>query len=291
MEKLIITVTVDSTASYPANPYCPPVEQVEKVAEQYVGAVKAGASIAHHHGVHRLEEAIQEDGRKLSRIDFDGWKRLTELIRQQCDVLMQFGIASARQEEKFRLMDLKPEMMSICCNAHDEYFQPDPSTPANEIYSVHPHSELRAYAKKAREKGVKLELESFHTGAFLNIQKLVRDGLLDTPIWTTLFLGWPGGSWTPPTAKALNYLLDYLPEGANWSLSVMDPEHQWPMLAHAIARGGNVRVGWEDNPYLSKGVYAKTNAELVERVVQIAEGIGREIATPAEARKIVGLEH
>ncbi len=103
MKKLIITVTVDSTASYPNNPYCPPLEQVEEIAGEYVRAVEAGASIVHHHGIHKLEDAIQEDGRKLSRTDFDGWKRVTELIRKQCDAIIQFGIASARQEEKVRL--------------------------------------------------------------------------------------------------------------------------------------------------------------------------------------------
>ena len=85
MEKLIITVTVDSSMSYPGNPHMPPIEDVEAVSSQYVDAVRAGASIVHHHGVHYLENEIQPDGRRLSRIDFEGWKNLTELIRAECD--------------------------------------------------------------------------------------------------------------------------------------------------------------------------------------------------------------
>ena len=80
----------------------------------------AGASIVHHHGIHYLEHEMQADGRRLSRIDFDGWKVLTEKIRDACDPIVQFGIASARLEEKFRLMELHPEMMSYAFNVHDE---------------------------------------------------------------------------------------------------------------------------------------------------------------------------
>lgn len=289
MNKLIITVTVDSTMSYPNNPYCPPTEDVERVAQQYVDAIGAGASIAHIHGVHTLDPEIQPDGRRLSRIDFEGWKRLMGLIREKTDAIMQFGIASARQEEKVHLMELKPDMMAICCNAHDEYFQPDPTFPAREINAIHPVAEIEGYAKFGREHGVKLELEAFHTGAFWNINRLVDRKLVDFPLWISLFLGWPGGTWTPPTPKALLYLLDYLPERANWNLSVMHPPTAWQLLSLAISLGGNVRVGWEDNPYISEGAFADQNATLVEKVVKIANGLGREVATPREARHIIGI--
>src|SRR5256885_15193073 len=80
MDKLIITVTVDSSMSYPRNPYCPPPSEIERVAEEYVRSVEAGASIVHMHGVHKLEDEIQPDGRKLSRVDVGGWKRMKDLI-------------------------------------------------------------------------------------------------------------------------------------------------------------------------------------------------------------------
>jgi 3-keto-5-aminohexanoate cleavage enzyme len=105
----------------------------------------------------------------------------------------------------------------------------------------------------------------------------------------TLFLGWPGGAWTPPTHKSLLYLLDHLPANVNWNLSVMDPTTQWKLLSAAIALGGHVRVGWEDNPFLPDGTPARTNAELVEVIVRIAREMGREIADVQEAREIVGV--
>jgi 3-keto-5-aminohexanoate cleavage enzyme len=291
MDKLIITVTVDSTMSYPGNRLCPPTEDTDAVATEYVRAVNAGASIVHIHGVHTLEHDIQPDGRRLSRTNFEGWRALHEKIKARCDPVMQFGIASARFDEKVRLMDLKPDMMSIAFNAHDEFFQPDPAYPANEMYASHPRDELVGYSSKALEKGVKVEVESFHTGAFFNMEFVAQQGLLPEPIWTTLFLGWRGGCWTPPTPKALIYLVDHLPSNRtiNWNTSVMDPATQWQILTLAVMMGGHVRVGWEDNPYLEDGTLAETNALLVEKIVRIARELGREVATPAEARQIIGL--
>lgn len=291
MDKLIITVTVDSSMSYPGNPLCPPPEDIDAVAAEYIRAIDAGASIAHIHGVHTLEREIQPDGRRLSQVNFEGWKAMQEKILSQRDVVMQFGIASARYEEKVRLMDLKPDMMAIAFNAHDEYFRPDMKYPPNEMYASHPRDELEAYCRAALEKGVKVEVESFHTGAFWNMEFIARQGLLPDPIWTTLFLGWPGGCWTPPTSKALLFLLDHLPaeRKINWNVSVMDPATQWANLTRAVTAGGHVRVGWEDNPYLEDGTLAETNALLVEKMVRIAREFGREVATPAETREIIGI--
>jgi 3-keto-5-aminohexanoate cleavage enzyme len=291
MDKLIITVTVDSTMSYPGNPLCPPTENTAAVAQEYIRSVNAGASIVHIHGVHTLEHEIQADGRRLSRTNFEGWKDLQEKIKAGCDPIVQFGIASARFEEKVRLMDLHPDMMSIAFNAHDEFFQPDPAYPANEMYASHPRDELEGYSRAAMEKGVKVEVESFHPGAFWNMEFVARQGLLPEPIYTTLFLGWPGGCWTPPTPKALIYMVDHLPKdrAINWNTSVMDPPTQWQILTQAIIMGGHVRVGWEDNPYLEDGSLAQTNALLVEKIVRIARELGREVATPAEARRIIGI--
>jgi 3-keto-5-aminohexanoate cleavage enzyme len=289
MDKLIITVTCDSSMSYPGNPYMPPIEDVEPMARQYIDAVNAGASLVHHHGVHYLEPEIQSDGRKLSKTDFDGWRRLTELIRAEVDPIVQFGIASARLEEKVRLMTLQPEMMSYAFNAHDEYFQPDPAYPANEMYALHPRDELESFCRSALEHDVKPEVESFYTGAFWNLEFIRRKGLLRDPVWTTLFLGWQGGAWTPPTHESLLYLVHHLPPRVNWNVSVMDAETQWRILPLAIGMGGHVRVGWEDNPYLPNGEVARHNAQLVEAIVRVAREMGREVATPDEARAIVGL--
>jgi 3-keto-5-aminohexanoate cleavage enzyme len=82
----------------------------------------------------------------------------------------------------------------------------------------------------------------------------------------------------------------HVPAGVNWTLSVMDPATQWLLMPVAIALGGHVRVGWEDNPYMPDGSLSKTNAEQVEVAVQMAKVAGREVATAAEAREIMGLD-
>jgi 3-keto-5-aminohexanoate cleavage enzyme len=289
MDTVVITVTVDCSMSYPGFAGMPPIEDVPAVAQEYIRSIDAGASLVHHHGVHHLEDSIQEDGRRLSRIDLDGWRDLTDRIRAERDPIVQFGIASARIEEKVALMGLKPEMMSYAFNVHDEYFRPDESLPANEQYAIHPRSELEEFCRAAQLHGVKPEIESFYTGAFWNLEYIRKQALLDEPIWTTLFLGWPGGAWTPPTPDSLLYLVAHLPEGVNWNCSVMNPEMQWRILALALSIGGHVRVGWEDNPYLPDGSPSRSNAELVDAIVKIARLMGREPASPAQAREIVGL--
>ena len=303
MNKLIITVTCDTTLTYPHNPHGPRPDNPKGLADEYVRAINEGASICHMHGSYTSDPIIQPDGRQLQIPIVEGWREITERIRATGPAIVQFGLASIRFEHKLEMWRmLRPDMSSINFNSHDEYFQPDPNyPPAGYCYSIHPISELREYSRLAKENGVKLEIECFNTGAFWAIEK-VRAGefwvngkredepsLLADPLWVTLFLGWPGQSWTPPTAKGLQFLVDHLPARTNWSMSCMTPSVYWSVIAHAIAMGGNIRIGMEDCPYIEPGVYAKNNAELIEKAVRIAHEIGRDIASPEEARVMTGL--
>lgn len=303
LDKLVITVTTDSTGSYPKNPYLVPCTDSKGVAEEYIRAISAGASVVHTHGAYTHDPVIQPDGRKLSIPDLDGWREITETIRTASKAIIQFGMASVRLEQKIELWEtLRPDMSSINFNSHDEYFEPYPDAPPFSVYSVHPIPELRQYCSLAKEYGVKLEIECFNTGAFWAIGKIrsgkfwSNDGkpeyepdLLADPVWATLFFGWDGQSWTPPSARALQFMADNLPPNVNWSMSCMDPPNYWAMVAHTIAIGGHVRIGMEDCPYVEEGVYAKTNAVLVEKAVRISREIGREIASPDESREIIDL--
>jgi 3-keto-5-aminohexanoate cleavage enzyme len=291
MDKLIITAACDSRVSYPANHHCLPStrENAVPIADEYVRCLEAGASIAHLHGVRALETQIQEDGKKLSRLDVAGWEEMTLSIRERADGIIQYGIAGARLQDRIPLMELGPDMMSVAFNSHDEYFQPDPAYPPNAIYSLHPLEELRDYGRVTAEHDVKIEVESFHSGALWNLRRLQDEGLLPGPVWTTLFIDWDGGSWTPPEERALQFMVDSLPPGVNWNVSVMSPQRHWNILAMAIGLGGHIRVGYEDNPYLTPGQLADSNARLVEKAVHLATLLGRDIASPDEAREIIGL--
>lgn len=289
MDKLVITVTCDSTMSYPHNPNNPTPHGLEAVADEYVRSVNAGASICHLHGPYTVDEKIRPDGTKLSDLDIPGWQRLRDLIEAKCKPVIQYGIANGRFPQRKELMKQSPDMMSICFNAHDECFDNEPGYPPVELYGLHNRDELTEYCKVTTEHGVKPEVEAFHYGGVWNAQRLVDQGLLATPVWTTFFLGWKGGCWTPPTPKALMFMHDHKPDKFNYSVSVMDPPTHWQVLTTSVLLGGHVRVGMEDSPFLSAGQYARSNAELVEKIVRIARELGREVASPEEARAITGL--
>jgi 3-keto-5-aminohexanoate cleavage enzyme len=291
MNKLIITVTCDSTMAYPSNPHNPTPKGYDEVAKEYIRSVNAGASICHLHGPYTIDEEIQADGTRLSDLDIPGWGKLKDDITSEVDCVIQYGIANGRfPQRKELLLAQSPDMVSVCFNPHDECFDYEPGCTPVELYGLHNRPELEDYVKFCPGAGVKIECECFHMGGVWNALRMHEKLGLRKPIWITYFLGWRGGCWTPPTLKAMQYMADHLPEGFNFNTSVMDPEHQWRILTMAIMLGGHVRVGMEDNPYLKPGEYARSNAELVEKIARISRELGREIASPEEARQIISLE-
>ena len=158
------------------------------------------------------------------------------------------------------------------------------------LFGLHDREELKEYCKVTNEIGVKIEVEAFHYGGVWNAMRMKEQGLLKGPVWVTFFLGWKGGCWTPPTPKAMVYMADHCPKDFIWNTSVMDPVESWKVLSTAISLGGHVRVGMEDNPFITAGEYAKSNAQLVEKIIKISRDIGREVATPEEARKMISLK-
>ena len=288
MDKLIITVTVDSRLTWPNTPHCPVSTDTKAVAQEYIRSVEAGAAIVHTHGSYEKDPTVP-DGRRLIK---EGWLDIVERIRSQCHPVIQAGLAGRGIKEKSELWDLiRADMNSTAFNAHDEYFHPDPAYPPRELLKLHPIAELKEYARAANEHGVKLEIEAFHTGAFWHIHNLRKEpGILPDPLWITLFIGWPGGSWTPPTSAALQNLVAHLPARANWNMSCMAPEQYWGLIGLTIVLGGHIRIGMEDCPYLEDGTLYKSNAQAVEKAVRMAREMGRQIASPEEARNIIGLK-
>jgi 3-keto-5-aminohexanoate cleavage enzyme len=288
LDKLIITVTCDSTMSYPSNPSNPTPKGWDAVADEYVRSVGAGAAICHLHGPYTVDSQIQADGTKLSDLQIPGWGRLRDSILGRCDTVIQYGIANGRFPQRKDLMRThKPDMISVCFNAHDECFNYEPGKEPVELYGLHNRVELAEYVKVTKELGVKMEIEAFHYGGVWNALRMIETENMDPSVWVTFFLGWRGGCWTPPTVKALVYMQDHLPAGFTYNTSVMDPENAWTILTAAVMMGGHVRVGMEDNPFLTPGEYARSNAELVEKIVRIAREVGRDIATPDEARAVL----
>jgi uncharacterized protein (DUF849 family) len=138
------------------------------------------------------------------------------------------------------------------------------------------------------DAGAAIVGETYTTGGAWTLDLLVREGVLPPPPRATIVLGKPGGTWSPPTIDALELRVRSLPPGTVWSVAVCDPDAAWRILPTAIAHGGHVRVGWEDNPYLPSGEVAGSNGELVALVADTARRLGRPLATPARARRILG---
>ncbi len=145
---------------------------------------------------------------------------------------------------------------------------------------------LETAAKRMNEFGVKPELEIFDLGMIIHCLRMRDQGFLNAPFHFQFVLGTPHGS--PATPRVLSHMLDLLPENSTWSIIGIGRAHL-PMAMLGLILDGHIRVGLEDNIYYKRGELATSNAQLVERIVRIANEYGRDVATPDEARMILGL--
>lgn len=233
-------------------------------------ARSAGASIVHLH----VRDA---DGKPTQ--DPLVFREAMGLIAERCDVIIQIstgGAVGTPPEERLSPLDLGPEMATLTCgtvNFGDGVFENPPWL-------------IEALARRMRELDIKPELEVFDAGMIDTALRLARRGLVTWPLYFDFVMGVPGG--IPGTIGNLLYLSSQLPAGALWQVAGIG-RTELPLGIVAIVAGGHVRVGFEDNVYYSKGVLAESNAQLVERMARIAAEAGREVATPADARRILGI--
>ena len=259
--KLIITVTANPSWVYPETKNHPTTP--EEIADEAYRSFKAGASIAHIHAPGTQIETMKR-------------------IRDKCDMIVQVGLSGESLESRRPILEHRPDMLSIILTHHDEQF-------TKEAFNVlHLKSELEEYSRLCLKFGVKPEFEVWHTGAVWNLRYLEKKKLVEKPYFLSIFFGWPGGSWSPPTVDELEHRVKYLPEGSLYTTSVMD-KAQKDLLLATIRMGGHVRVGTEDYPFLEDGSLARNNAELVTEVARVARENGREIASPDEARRMIGM--
>ena len=261
--KLIITATLANAWMYPEAKNYP--ETPQEMIDSAVKCWENGASIIHIHLPQRKHSQV------------------IQAIRDRCDVIIQGGMSSHPIEEREELFGAHPDMISIILNHHDECF------PQVEVNRLHTRAELEEYAKKCRKYNIKPEFEVWHYGSIWNLNHLIEKKLLAPPHFLTQFFGWPGGTWSPPTPEEFFHRFKYLPPDCINSVSVMSPA-QDIILPLAIAMGHNVRVGTEDYPYLKKDVLAKGPSELVKKIATVSELMGRGIAVPQEARRMLGIK-
>lgn len=268
MNPLVITCApVGAEVRPDQTPYLP---YTPKLLGETARAVRdAGGSIIHVH-------CRNDDGTNTHSVE--RFREAYAAIRANSDLIVQFSTGGAigmTPEERAGVLELRPEMATLTCgsvNFGDDIFE--------NSFPI-----MRKLLKKMNEFGVRPELEIFDKGHIANARKLARERLLSFPQHVDLVLGVPGG--LDATVSNLADLVDDLPEGCTWSVAGIGRQ-QLPMAMTAIAMGGHVRVGLEDNLHYSRGRLAR-NEELVARVARIAAEVGRPVATPDQARKLLGL--
>jgi 3-keto-5-aminohexanoate cleavage enzyme len=269
VNKLIITAAlVGAEVTREDTPYLPVTP--EEIGEAAAEAREAGASVAHIH---------VRDGQGNPSQDRELYRQTIEEIRKRTDIIIQVstgGAVGMSSEERLQPLSLRPEMASFTTGTVNFGADVFMNTP----------EQLELFAREFERFGVHPEFEIFEVGMVANAMRLLKKGFFkDKHLHFDFVMGVPGG--IPATADNLLHLVRQLPPGATWTVAGVG-RHQLPMAALGVVLGGHVRVGLEDNIYYRKGELA-TNARLVERVVRIARELEREVATPDEARKMLGL--
>jgi 3-keto-5-aminohexanoate cleavage enzyme len=271
MDKLIITAAIcgaEVTKEHnPSVPYT--VEEIGREAEL---AYKAGASIIHLH-------VRYDDGTPTQ--DKERFKLCMEEIKRRCpDVIIQpstGGAVGMSIEERLQPLQLIPEMATLDCGTCN--FGGD------DIF-VNTENMIKAFGKRMLEFGIKPEVEVFDKGMIDMAIRLEKKGYIKSPMHFNFVMGVNGGISAEP--RDFTFMKDSIPYGSTFTVSGIG-RNEFSMAVLSIIAGGHVRVGFEDNVYISRGVIAKSNGQLVEKVARLAKELGREIATPAEAREILGL--
>ncbi len=274
MEKLIITAAIcGAEVTKDHNPNVP--YTIKEIGEQAESAYNAGASIIHLH-------VREDDGTPTQRKE--RFQECIEEIRSKCpDVIIlptTGGAVGMSKEERLQPIYLEPppEMATLDCGTMN--------FGKNEIF-VNTEDMIKYFAKEMYQRNIKPEFECFDKGMVDTAIRLRDEGILKEPMHFNLVLGVRGG--INATARDLLYLVESLPSNSTYTVTGIG-RFEFPIATIAIVIGGHVRVGFEDNVYISKGKLAESNGQLVEKVVRISEELGRKIATPVEARKILNLE-
>lgn len=270
MEKLIITVALNGAevtrAQNPHIPYTP-----EELAEDAARCREAGAAMVHVHG--RLPDGTPTQ-------DAAVYEEIIEAIRARTDVIVQVstgGAVGMTAEERVAPVTLRPEMATLTTGTVNF---------GNDVFYNSPDI-IETFARTMRQYGVVPEIEAFDVGHIDNALALVKREILSLPLHFDFVMGVPGG--IAPTIRNLVHMAESLPPGCTWSVAGIG-RAELPLATAAIVMGGHVRVGLEDNIYYSRGVKA-TNEMLVARIVRLARELGREVATPEEARRILRINH
>jgi 3-keto-5-aminohexanoate cleavage enzyme len=267
MDELIICV-----APYPGE------KQEEKfpgkmdVADEVIRSCFAGASIAHLH--------VRDDN-GLQTTDLELFQRDLNKIRRACSIIVEGSTGGAPEHTlqerclSFRVPGIELGSLNLgSINMYDGVYQ-------------NPVAHMQYYARELKTRGIKPFLCIFDLSHFLNVGSLEEGGFIAPPHLYNLVMDVPG--CLPYSEKVLSILLDFIPKGSPWFLTRHHAKG-WGGFRAALERGGHVRVGYEDGPFLASGKRADSNVELVDEVAKAAQTLGRQVVGPDRAREILGLK-
>jgi uncharacterized protein (DUF849 family) len=304
MEKLIITAAITGNITLPVQtPYLP--LSTQQIIDDAVRAANAGAASVHIHG--------RDPKTARPTTDPAVYREIAEGIKARSDVIVCIttgGVATMTPAERAQVVPaLKPElatfnMGSINFSIHpiiDRYKDEDYKYPwekewadsTRDFIFRNTFGDIEKLTGIMKENNTKPEYELYDVGHIYNTSFLIRKKIIETPVWLQFVTGILGGIGSGiEDIMHMKYTADKLIGSENYKWSVIGCGYpaEFNLAALSIMLGGHVRVGMEDNIFIEKGVLAKSNAELVEKAVRIARELGRPIATPDEARKILGLK-
>jgi 3-keto-5-aminohexanoate cleavage enzyme len=281
VDECIITCALSGVAANreqcPAIPYTP-----EEYAAEAKRAFDSGAAVVHIH-------ARYPDGSPSYRVE--EYRAITNAILAEApDIIINYStgaIGIPMEERVHHITGLKPELGALNMGSmnYAKYSSKRKSFVFDFVFA-NPFSDITYLLEQMNSVEVKPECECFDTGHIGNVTPLIDMGLIEPPIQFSLILGVLGGA--APTASNLAHMASILPDPHTWEVIGISRE-QWKLVSAAVALGGNVRVGLEDNFYVPSGQMASSNGELVGAAAEIVELAGRKVATPSQARKLLSL--
>jgi 3-keto-5-aminohexanoate cleavage enzyme len=272
-----LTGALTTREQCPAIPYTP-----EEIAAEAAAARDAGAAVAHVH-------ARTENGRPT--FDTETYQEIHDAVRERTDIVLNVstGAIDTPLEDRIEYVrEVQPDVAALNMGSmnYAKYSERREDFVFDVVFE-NPFHEIRDLLEAMNDAGVTPELECFDTGHVGNARPLQRDGVLGAAPHFSLIMGVLGG--IPATVENLVHQVRQLPDDATWQVIGISRD-QWPLVSAALSMGGNVRVGLEDNFYTPDGEMAESNADLVAAAAEMAERVGREPATPDEARAIMGVE-
>ena len=288
-QKIFITCAVTGNLTTPEQTPHLPITP-EEISDACLGAAEAGAAIVHIH--------VRDPATGKPSMELEYYRDVVERIRAQNTQLIlnittgpggrfvpshdEPRLAApgttlmAPEKRVAHIETLRPEICTIDLNTMNSGGEVVINTPGN----------VRRMAKVMRDAGVKPEVELFDSGDIALMNDLIRDGTLEGPVLCSFVMGVRYGF--QPSPETVLYARDLLPASAEFT-AIGIGKAAFTTVAQSYLAGGHVRVGLEDSVYLARGQLAPSNAAMVEKARRIAEDLGAQIATPREAREIIGL--